>query len=115
MAALAAAVTVWAAVAVPSVSPLPSKRQTVLGLALRLSHGSFVRPATALAGATAAVAVGVVRLGSPHRVQGGELDVLCSGNSGVLRRRPIQAPTPCPSSFSAAGIARCPWIGGSWG
>jgi len=45
---------IWAAVAV-----LPKKRQTVVDLVRRLSGGSFLRPTAALAGATAALAVGV--------------------------------------------------------
>ena len=56
---LALAVAGWAALAVPTVAPLPKTRQTVLDLARRLSTGSFLRPTIALAGATAALAVGV--------------------------------------------------------
>ncbi|WP_054055711.1 MFS transporter [Alloactinosynnema sp. L-07] len=56
---LAVAVAAWAALAVPAVSPLPRARQTVLDLARRLGTGSFLRPTLALAGATAALAVGV--------------------------------------------------------
>lgn len=59
MTALAAAVAVWAAVAVPAVPPLPKPRQTVLDLARRLGQGSFLKPTAALALATAALAVGV--------------------------------------------------------
>jgi MFS family permease len=59
LAVLAAAVAAWAALAVPAVPPLPRTRQTVLDLARRLTTGSFVRPTLALAGATAALAVGV--------------------------------------------------------
>jgi MFS family permease len=58
-AGLALAVAVWAAAVVPSVPPLPRARQTVLDLARRLSHPTFLRPTAALAGATAALAVGV--------------------------------------------------------
>lgn len=54
MTALAAAVAAWVALAVPAVPPLPRARQTVLDLARRLSQGSFLRPTTALASATAA-------------------------------------------------------------
>ncbi|GAA4212621.1 MFS transporter [Actinocatenispora rupis] len=57
--ALAAAVAVWAAVAVPAVPPLPKARQTLLGLARRLTDGGFLRPVVALAAATAALSVGV--------------------------------------------------------
>ena len=56
---LAAAVAVWAAVAVPRVPALPKQRQTVLDLARRLAHPDFLRPTAALAAATAALSVGV--------------------------------------------------------
>ncbi len=56
---LALAVAVWAAIAVPVVDPLPRTRQTVVDLARRLGTGSFLRPTATLAGATAALAVGV--------------------------------------------------------
>ncbi|MFB7324552.1 MFS transporter [Streptomyces sp. NPDC056190] len=56
---LAAAVAVWAALAVPAVPPLPRSRQTLLGLARRLADGAFLRPVAALAAATAALSVGV--------------------------------------------------------
>ncbi|HEY2057470.1 MAG TPA: MFS transporter [Amycolatopsis sp.] len=59
LAGLALAVALWAAAVVPSVPPLPRARQTVLDLARRLSHPAFLRPTAALAGATAALAVGV--------------------------------------------------------
>ena len=59
MAAGSLVVAVWAAVAVPPVSPLPRTRQTVVDLARRLSDPGFVKPTAALAGATAALSVGV--------------------------------------------------------
>ncbi|GAS88133.1 MFS transporter [Mycolicibacterium brisbanense] len=59
LAVLAAVVAGWALVVVPSVEVLPKKRQTVVDLARRLASGSFLRPTAALAGATAALAVGV--------------------------------------------------------
>ena len=59
LAILAAAVAGWAALAVPAVEVLPKTRQTVLDLARRLSRATFLRPTAALAGATAALAVGV--------------------------------------------------------
>ncbi len=59
LAALGLAVAAWAAVVVPAIPPLPRARQTVLGLARRLAQPSFVQPVTALAGATAALGVGV--------------------------------------------------------
>lgn len=59
MAVLGAVVAVWAALAVPRVPPLPRTRQTVLDLARRLADPAFLRPTAALAGATAALSVGV--------------------------------------------------------
>ncbi|RLU79748.1 MFS transporter [Streptomyces griseocarneus] len=59
MAALATAVTLWATLAVPHVPPLPRTRQTALDLARRLSDPAFLTPTAALAGATAALSVGV--------------------------------------------------------
>ncbi|WP_338499046.1 MFS transporter [Streptomyces sp. SJL17-4] len=59
MAVLAAAVAVWASLAVPVVPPLPKARQTVLDLARRLTSRTFLAPTAALAGATAALSVGV--------------------------------------------------------
>jgi MFS family permease len=56
---LALAVTGWAMLVVPAAPPLPRARQTVLDLARRLSHPGFLRPTAALAGTTAALAVGV--------------------------------------------------------
>src|SRR3954452_1414114 len=59
LAVLGAAVAVWALVAVPAVPPLPRARQTVLDLARRLADPAFLVPTAALAGATAALSVGV--------------------------------------------------------
>ncbi|MFJ9905986.1 MFS transporter [Streptomyces sp. NPDC101152] len=59
LALLGAAVAVWALVAVPVVPPLPRARQTVLDLARRLVDRAFLVPTAALAGATAALSVGV--------------------------------------------------------
>jgi len=56
---LGAAVTVWAALAVPVAAPLPKIRQTVLDLARRLADPAFLAPTGALAAATAALSVGV--------------------------------------------------------
>ncbi|MFC3999397.1 MFS transporter [Nocardiopsis sediminis] len=56
---LGVAVAVWAALAVPVVPPLPKTRQTVLDLARRLADPAFLAPTAALAGATAALSVGV--------------------------------------------------------
>ncbi|MFF0268164.1 MFS transporter [Kribbella sp. NPDC004536] len=59
MTVLAAAVAVWALLAVPVVPPLPRTRQTVVDLARRLTDPAFLRPTVALAAATAALSVGV--------------------------------------------------------
>src|SRR3954452_22243970 len=59
LAVLGAAVAVWALIAVPVVPPLPRSRQTVLDLARRLADPVFLVPTAALAGATAALSVGV--------------------------------------------------------
>ena len=56
---LAVAVTAWAALAVPTLPPLPRRRQTVLDLARRLGSADFLHPTVTLASATAALAVGV--------------------------------------------------------
>jgi MFS transporter, DHA1 family, tetracycline resistance protein len=59
LAGLALTVAAWAAIAVPSASPLPRVRETLLGLARRLSQPAFLQPTVALAAATAALSVGV--------------------------------------------------------
>ena len=59
MAALAAAVAVWAVISVPTVRPLPRRRQTLLDTVKRFSESSFVTPTLALAAATAALSAGV--------------------------------------------------------
>jgi MFS transporter, DHA1 family, tetracycline resistance protein len=59
LAGLGLVVAGWAAVGVPAAPPLPRARQTVLDLVRRLSTGGFLRPTVTLAGATAALAVGV--------------------------------------------------------
>ncbi|MEV7344414.1 MFS transporter [Streptomyces sp. NPDC093544] len=59
LAALGAAVAVWALMTVPHAPPLPRARQTVLDLARRLADPVFLTPTAALAGATAALSVGV--------------------------------------------------------
>ncbi|MFE7855031.1 MFS transporter [Streptomyces sp. NPDC057403] len=70
LAVLGAAVAVWALVAVPVVPPLPRARQTVLDLARRLADPAFLVPTAALAGATAALSVGVGFLPVSGRVAG---------------------------------------------
>ncbi|HEY0617145.1 MAG TPA: MFS transporter [Kribbella sp.] len=59
MTILALVVACWAWLAVPIVPPLPRKRQTVVDLARRITDPVFLRPTAALAGATAALSVGV--------------------------------------------------------
>jgi MFS family permease len=59
MTVLGLAVAAWALLAVPVVPPLPRMRQTVLDLARRVTDPVFLRPTAALAGATAALSVGV--------------------------------------------------------
>lgn len=59
LALLAAAVAVWAALAVPRVAPLPKARQNLLDLVRRLRAPAFLGPTAALAAATGALAVGV--------------------------------------------------------
>jgi MFS transporter, DHA1 family, tetracycline resistance protein len=59
LAGLAVAVAGWAAVAVPASPPLPKARETLLGLARRLTQPAFLQPTVALAAATAALSVGV--------------------------------------------------------
>jgi MFS family permease len=59
LAGMAVVVTAWAALAVPAIPPLPRARQTMLDLFRRLRSAGFVRPTVTLAGATAALSVGV--------------------------------------------------------
>ena len=56
---LAVAVAVWVLLAVPAVPLLPRARQTIADLAGRITDRAFLAPTTALAAATAALAVGV--------------------------------------------------------
>ena len=59
LAVLAIAVAGWVALVMPAVDMPPRTRLTVVDFARRLSSGWFLRPAAALAGASAALAVGV--------------------------------------------------------
>jgi MFS transporter, DHA1 family, tetracycline resistance protein len=59
LAAVGLAVAAWAATTVPAAPPLPRSRQTLVGLARRLTQPSFLQPVVALAGATAALSAGV--------------------------------------------------------
>ncbi|MBL7621990.1 MULTISPECIES: MFS transporter [unclassified Frankia] len=70
LAVLGVTVALWAALAVPVVAPLPRSRQTVADLARRLADTDFLAPTAALAGATAALSVGVGFLPVSGRVAG---------------------------------------------
>src|SRR6476620_9512337 len=59
LAVLGVVVAGWAVLVVPAAPPLPRPRQTVADLVRRLTSPGFVRPTAALAGATAALSVGV--------------------------------------------------------
>ncbi|MEU0089533.1 MFS transporter [Kribbella sp. NPDC006257] len=59
MTVLGLVVAGWVLLAVPAVPPLPRTRQTVVDLARRITDPLFLRPTAALAGATAALSVGV--------------------------------------------------------
>jgi MFS family permease len=59
MTVLALVVAGWVLLVVPVVPPLPRTRQTVIDLARRIADPLFLRPTAALAGATAALSVGV--------------------------------------------------------
>ncbi|MGP4016980.1 MFS transporter [Saccharopolyspora sp. 5N708] len=77
LAGLALAVLAWAVLVVPKVAPLPRDRQTLFDLARRLTAPGFLRPTAGLAGATAALAVGVGFL--PVVGAGGGLGPLATG------------------------------------
>jgi MFS family permease len=59
MTGMALLVAGWALFAVPDVPPLPRERQTLLDFVRRIADPVFLRPTAALAGATAALSVGV--------------------------------------------------------
>ncbi|KUI46446.1 MFS transporter [Mycobacterium sp. GA-1199] len=56
---LGAGVALWAAAAVPAVTPQPRRRQALLDTLRRFTESSFVTPTLALAAATAALSAGV--------------------------------------------------------
>lgn len=93
LAALATAVAVWAAGAVPPVLPLARTRQTLRDVARGLLDPGFVRPTVALAAATAALAVGVGFL----PVRGAGLGPLLTGT--------------CVSALAATAALVQPWAG----
>ncbi len=59
MAVLAVVVAAWTVISVPTVSPLPRKRQTLFDTVRRFSESTFVTATLALAASTAALSVGV--------------------------------------------------------
>jgi len=59
LAALAAAVALVAARALPAIAPTQRARSTILALARQITHPSFVRPVLLLAAGTAALSAGV--------------------------------------------------------
>ncbi|GAB3562439.1 hypothetical protein GCM10027445_03000 [Amycolatopsis endophytica] len=77
LAGLAVVVAVWAVLVVPPVAPLPRARQTVAGLARRLTRPGFLGPTATLAASTAALAVGVGFL--PVRSAAAGLNPLLTG------------------------------------
>jgi MFS family permease len=56
---LAVLAAVWAVLVVPTVAPLPRKRQTLVDLGRRLSASKFLRPTLGLAAGTAALSAAV--------------------------------------------------------
>jgi len=82
LAALGLGVAGWAAMAVPAAAPLPRARETILGLARRLTQPSFLQPVLALAGATAALSAGVGFL--PVRGAQADLGPLATGTAASL-------------------------------
>ena len=91
-AALGLAVAGWAMVAVPAAPPLPRHRQTIAGLARRLSAPAFLGPTAALAGATAALSAGVGFLPSSATAPGSARSPPGRGLPDCRRRRPDPAP-----------------------
>ncbi|MEU5594982.1 MFS transporter [Streptomyces sp. NPDC020298] len=93
LAALGAAVAVWAVLAVPVVLPLPRARQTVLDLARRLTEPAFLAPTAALAAGTAALSAGVGFLPVAGRTAGlgtvatGAVVSVLAGCSAVVQPR----------------------------
>jgi MFS transporter, DHA1 family, tetracycline resistance protein len=75
LAVLGVAFAIWARLAVPAAPPVLKTRETLLGLARRLTQTSFLRPVLALAAASAALSVGVGFL----PVRGAQLSPLTTG------------------------------------
>ena len=121
LAVLAGVVALWAAVAVPVVTPAPKQRQTLLGLARRLAEPGFWRPTLALAATTAAVSAAVGFLpvhgreaGLSALVTGAAVSVLAActalvqpwtGRSVDRGRLPAAAGLGIGVSLAGAGLA----------
>jgi DHA1 family tetracycline resistance protein-like MFS transporter len=107
LAGLALAVAGWAATTVPATPPVPRARETLLGLARRLSQPSFVQPTVALAAATAALSVGVGFL--PVRGAAAGLGPLATGAAVSLLYDTGHLPGPAGTAtgliLTAAGFA----------
>lgn len=103
MALLAAAVAVWDAVAVPHVPPLPRARQTVADLARRLAAPAFLKPTAALAGATAALSVGVGFL--PVSGAAADLGTVATGAAVSVLAASAALVQPKAGRATAAGLA----------
>ncbi|WP_239014939.1 hypothetical protein [Streptomyces sp. CdTB01] len=101
--ALGAAVTVWAAIAVPVIAPLPKARQTVLDLVRWLVDPVFLGPTSALAAATAALWVGVGFLPVSGRVAG--LGTVATGAAvSVLAACAAVVQPPAGRALDAGGL-----------
>jgi MFS family permease len=91
LAVVAASVAALAARTLPSIPPAPRARSTILDLARRVTHGSFVRPVTLLALGTAALSAGVGYLpvlGARHHltpVDTGALVSLLAATTALLQ------------------------------
>ncbi|HVW42862.1 MAG TPA: MFS transporter [Amycolatopsis sp.] len=128
LAVLALVVSAWARAVVPAVPPLPRARQTVLGLARRLSQAGFVRPTLTLAGTAAALAAGVGFLpvvGAGHGLgpllTGAAVSVLAAcaalvqpwaGRARDAGRLPERAGMAAGLVLAAAGLAVAPLLPG---
>jgi MFS transporter, DHA1 family, tetracycline resistance protein len=104
LAGLGVGVAGWAAAAVPATPPLPRPRQTLLGLARRLSQPAFLRPVLALAGATAALSAAVGFL--PVRGAAAGLGPLATGT--IVSLLALAAALVQPGAGRAVDAGRLP-------
>jgi DHA1 family tetracycline resistance protein-like MFS transporter len=104
LAGLGLAVAGWTAAAVPTTPPLPRARETLVGLARRLSQPAFLRPVLALAGATAALSAAVGFL--PVRGAAAGLGPLATGAAVSLLA--LTAALIQPRAGRAADAGRLP-------